>query len=180
MLFNVNVNIKQRTNKIKLLTSSKFDSSDSGWLSSRNGNIQRTNFIFFSQFCWCFNRLSYHIVSYTLWISWIIHCVKSVQIQSFLWSVFSCIRAVFSPNAGKYGPEKNSVSGHFSRNGKSLTFENDKLPRIRTCPQSNRQFLCVGLLVLWLYLSYDAASLTQFCQEWKRTLSKSQFDTCDY
>ena len=27
------------------------------------------------------------------------HCVKSVQIRSFFWSVFS-------PNAGKYGPEK--------------------------------------------------------------------------
>ena len=36
-----------------------------------------------------------------------LHCVKSVQIRSFLWSVFS-------PNAGKYGPEKNSVFGHFS------------------------------------------------------------------
>ena len=43
-------------------------------------------------------------------------CAKSVQICSFSWSVFSCIRAeyrdflrkspVFSPNTGKYGPEK--------------------------------------------------------------------------
>ena len=30
------------------------------------------------------------------------HCVKSVQIQSFFWSVLP----VFSPNARKYGPEK--------------------------------------------------------------------------
>ena len=50
-----------------------------------------------------------------------IHCVKSVQIGSFFWSVFSRIRteyeeisegenteylSVFSPNAGKYGTEK--------------------------------------------------------------------------
>ena len=31
-----------------------------------------------------------------------IHCVKIVQIRSFFWSVFSCIRT----NTGKYGPEK--------------------------------------------------------------------------
>ena len=36
-----------------------------------------------------------------------LHCVKSVQIRSFFWSVFS-------PNAGKYGTEKNSVFGRFS------------------------------------------------------------------
>ena len=39
-------------------------------------------------------------------------CVKSVQIRSFFWSVFSRIwtdtpyLSVFSPNTGKYGPEK--------------------------------------------------------------------------
>ena len=35
--------------------------------------------------------------------------MKSVQIQSFLWSVFSCIRteySEFSPNTGKHRPEK--------------------------------------------------------------------------
>ena len=41
-----------------------------------------------------------------------IHCVKSVQIRSFFWSVFPRIRteyeylSVFSPNAGKHGPKK--------------------------------------------------------------------------
>ena len=45
-----------------------------------------------------------------------LQCVKSVQIPSYFWSVFSCIRteygnlreyfwSVFSPNTGKYGPE---------------------------------------------------------------------------
>ena len=37
------------------------------------------------------------------------HYVKSVQIRSYIWSVFSCIQteyiSVFSPNTGKYGPE---------------------------------------------------------------------------
>ena len=71
-----------------------------------------------------------------------LHCVKSVQIRNFFWPVFSRSRTeygeirskwywVFSPNAGKYEPEKtpyriqsecgkirsrkSSVSGHFSR-----------------------------------------------------------------
>ena len=35
------------------------------------------------------------------------HCVKSVQIRSYFWSVFSCIRT-----------RNNSVFGHFLRSGK--------------------------------------------------------------
>ena len=42
------------------------------------------------------------------------YCVKSVQIRSFFWPVFS-------KNAGKYGPEKNSVFGHFSRSDSKTT-----------------------------------------------------------
>ena len=45
-----------------------------------------------------------------------VHCVKSVQIRSYFWSIFSCIRteiqerftieiSVLSPNTGKYGLE---------------------------------------------------------------------------
>ena len=30
------------------------------------------------------------------------HCVKSVQIRSYFWSVFPCIQCL---NTGKYGPE---------------------------------------------------------------------------
>ena len=37
--------------------------------------------------------------------SWVFHCVKSAQIRSYLWSVFSYIWAVSSPNTEKYGPE---------------------------------------------------------------------------
>ena len=49
------------------------------------------------------------------------HCVKSVQIRSYFWSVFSCIRTEYgevislhiSPNTGKYGPEINPYLGIF-------------------------------------------------------------------
>ena len=50
------------------------------------------------------------------------HCVKSVQIRSFFWFVFSRIRteygeilylSVFSQNAGKYGPEKTLYLDNF-------------------------------------------------------------------
>ena len=49
----------------------------------------------------------------------VIHCVKSVQVRSFSWSVFSCT----SPNTGNYGPEK-APYGHFSR----IDFEIVPLP----------------------------------------------------
>ena len=43
--------------------------------------------------------------------SYISHCVKSAQIRSFFWSLFSCIRTKYGkispsgPNTEKYGPE---------------------------------------------------------------------------
>ena len=40
-----------------------------------------------------------------------IHCVKSVQIRSYFWSVFSCIQSKYR----KIGTINNSVFGHFSR-----------------------------------------------------------------
>ena len=40
-----------------------------------------------------------------------IHCVKSVQIRSFFWSVFSCIQSKYR----EIRTRKNSVFGHFSR-----------------------------------------------------------------
>ena len=38
------------------------------------------------------------------------YCVKSVQIRSFFWFVFSCIQ---SPNTGKYGAEKTRYLSTF-------------------------------------------------------------------
>ena len=40
-----------------------------------------------------------------------LHCVKSVQIRSYFWSVFSCIRTEYS----KIRTRNNSVFGQFSR-----------------------------------------------------------------
>ena len=51
-----------------------------------------------------------------------LYYVKSVQIRSLFWSVFSCIRteygdlpwiSVFSPNTAKYGPEKTPYLDKF-------------------------------------------------------------------
>ena len=39
------------------------------------------------------------------------HCVKSVQIRNYFWSVFSCIRTEYR----KILTRNNSVFGHFSR-----------------------------------------------------------------
>ena len=53
-----------------------------------------------------------------------LHCVKSVFIQSFFWSVFSCIRTEYQhlPSGSPYSvrmrentDQKNSECGHFSR-----------------------------------------------------------------
>ena len=55
------------------------------------------------------------------------HCMKSVQIRSFFWSAFSRIRTEYgeilriSPYSARMREntdQKNSVFGHFSRNGK--------------------------------------------------------------
>ena len=60
--------------------------------------------------------LTYYLLQSLLHLSRRIHCMKSVQMRSFFWSVFSRIRteygeirtycSVLSPNVGKYGPEK--------------------------------------------------------------------------
>ena len=55
-----------------------------------------------------------------------VHCVKSVQILSFFWSVFSCIRTEYGDlplnlriqyKYRKIRTRKNSIFGHFSRSG---------------------------------------------------------------
>ena len=43
--------------------------------------------------------------------SCLLHCVKSVQIRSYFWSVFSCIQSEYR----KIRTRNNSVFGHFSR-----------------------------------------------------------------
>ena len=48
--------------------------------------------------------------------------MKSVQIRSFVWSVFSRIWTEY----GKIPTRKNSVFGHFSRRGKAITAQKMK------------------------------------------------------
>ena len=52
----------------------------------------------------CFEIIDFASTSFRL------HCVKSVQIRSFFWSVFSCIQSEYR----KIRTRKNSVFGHFS------------------------------------------------------------------
>ena len=55
-------------------------------------------------------------LSFQLKQSFFYHYLKSVQIRSSFWSVFSRIYTeyVFSPNAGKYGPEITPYLDNFS------------------------------------------------------------------
>ena len=89
--------------------------------------------MFYIHVIWGLFLILYFISIYLLYIYYIFicilnvfylyhlfHCVKSVQIRRFFWSVLSRIRteygeilSVFSPNAGKYGPENTSYLDTF-------------------------------------------------------------------
>ena len=88
----------------------------------------------------------------------IMHCVKSVQIWSFVWSVFSHIRAEYGairsisvslriqPECGKIRTRQNSVFGHFSRNNGVISSFNVNV--------SKKNFSCLFLIVMTLCRSY--------------------------
>ena len=62
-------------------------------------------------------------------VCWSFHCVKSAQIWSFFWSVFSCIQTEYR----KIRTRKNSVFGYFSRSvyaGISFCYNNLKSIRV--------------------------------------------------
>ena len=46
------------------------------------------------------------------------HCVKSIQIRSYFWSLFSCIQSEYR----KIRARNNSLFGHFSRSAIALFF----------------------------------------------------------
>ena len=56
------------------------------------------------------NSRKKHTFYQFLFCYWTRHCVKSVQIRSYFWSVFSCIRTEYR----KMRTRNNSVFGHFS------------------------------------------------------------------
>ena len=56
----------------------------------------------------CPNFLRFHVLG---------HCVKSVQMRSYFWSAFCCIRTEYGEILSEYGKirtRNNSVFGHFS------------------------------------------------------------------
>ena len=75
-----------------------------------------------------------------------LHCVKSVRIRSFFWSVFLCIQTEYgeirSPNAGKYGPEKSPCLDNFHA----------VLVILRTIDSF---YLCILLRFLILYIDFS-------------------------
>ena len=78
--------------------------------------------------------------------------MKSVQIRSFFYSVFSCIRrdtpylSVFSPNVGKYGPEKTPYLD---------TFHTVKVWQLST-----------GRIIAKSFLSFCGIFMLQFRKHW--------------
>ena len=69
----------------------------------------------------------------------LMHCLKSAQIRSYFWSVFSCIRTEYGeilrilPTQSEYRKKRTrnkSVFGHFSRNPntKKLLYHVKKYP----------------------------------------------------
>ena len=76
----------------------------------------------------CFPRrqegvINSQILVYKFYRSYMVHCVKSVQIRSFFWSLFSCIHTEYGnlrsiqSEYRELRTRKNSVFGHFSRSG---------------------------------------------------------------
>ena len=73
------------------------------------------------------------------------HCVKSVQIRSFFWTVFSRIRTEygdlrFNSNTGKYGPEKSPYLDTFHAVSTKLMklLNSDRKMRWSTTSKRNR------------------------------------------
>ena len=71
-------------------------------------------------------------------------CVKSVQIQSYFWSVFSCIRTEYrdlrtqSENR-KIRTRNNSVFGHFSQSGYLQKYLSPKMSHVQYPDKKNSE-----------------------------------------
>ena len=68
----------------------------------------------------------YSVIGRTLMFSVSSHCVKSVQIRSYFWSVFSRIQY------RKIRTRNNSVFGHFSRSDRFVESDNLKVEPVQT------------------------------------------------
>ena len=91
------------------------------------------------------------------------HCVKSVQIQSFFWSVFSCIRTKYR----KIRTRTNSVFRHFLRSARVYYSKYDPLSEFISKPVLKSIFIklkslsriYIFLLILLLQGSIFSSSL---------------------
>ena len=75
-------------------------------------NVPKTGFFSFFEKCylWYLQRWHFSVKKLEFKKFGICHCVKSVQIWSYFWSVFFCIRT----ECRKIRTKNNSVFGHFS------------------------------------------------------------------
>ena len=86
-------------------------------------------------------------------------CTESVQIGSFLWSIFSCIYCLKGCNVikkrpqhseyGKIRTRKNSVFEHLSRNGVKDSLEWQLKISITITKKSRSSFFSISLLHNW-------------------------------
>ena len=104
---------------------------------------KKTSFLLFGKFCkgtkWMISFVLSHVTS---------HCVKSVQIWSYFWSVFSCIRTEYGEIRSiwlrsiqseyrKIRTRNNSVFGHISRSDQQTYWQGSDLKLI--APPKHKQ-----------------------------------------
>ena len=81
------------------------------------------------------------------------HCMKSVQICSYFWSVFSCIQSEYR----KLRTRNKSLVGHFSRNNYLLSINvflnNSFLKRHHLKSSSEKKEVIISLEVNWQQLT---------------------------
>ena len=111
-------------NKIEIYLSKKTVTKyPSNFLSTHHKTLVKKGFYFKFQSLIFFNIFQF---SETM-KSWTTHCVKSVQIRSYFWSLFSCIRTEYgdlrSPSKEKYEPEITPYLDNFQ----AVTFSNRSL-----------------------------------------------------
>ena len=90
-----------------------------------------------------------------------IHCVECVQIRSYFWSVFSCIRTEYR----KTQTRNNSVFGNFSRSD-LFHFCVLSLPPVS---HSLARYLIFNLILASIF---EVCNVTQKSGFWKNTIAK--------
>ena len=95
---------------------------------------------------WKMTNLESHSVFTDHEWNWSLHCVKSVEIRSCFWSVFSCIWTEYR----KIQTKNNSVFGHFSRSAPLFL----RLQMRHGVDTYTNGFPCRLMLKSWLHFSF--------------------------